>query len=209
MIRRGLGLAVALVALLLAVRPADATAVVSVGPFPELNPAPAISIPADTFLVPVQVAGAEKLQNWQFDLLFDNTVVEHVDPLDGSSGIYGAEFTPGDASTTSFILGGFPFDALGLVDDIAGFHPALLDGVSGDGVLAYVLFRFLEGQEAGDPAFSVANTVIPQQVPAPAALVLLAAGLTLVSTRRSVAFVTKTSLALAWRARGGAGTDPQ
>ena len=35
--------------------------------------------------------GAAGLQNWQFSLNFDNTVVEEVDPLDGSSGIYGAE----------------------------------------------------------------------------------------------------------------------
>src|SRR5687767_5062930 len=78
-----------------------------------------IAIPADTFLVPVRITGAVGLQNWQFDLLFDNTVVEHVDPLDGSSGICGAEFTPGVANSLSFILGGFPFNALGLIDDVA------------------------------------------------------------------------------------------
>jgi hypothetical protein len=132
----------------------------------------------------VLVSGALQLQSWQFDLLFDNTVVEVVDPLDGSSGIYGAEFTPGDASSTSFILGGFPFNGLGLVDDVAGSYPGLLDGVTGDGVLSYILFRFIEGQETRDPGFSIADVVTSQPVPEPATLVLLAAGVAMLSLRR-------------------------
>lgn len=151
-------------------------AVVSVGTFPDLAPAPPISIPTGTFLVPVQIAGASNLQNWQFDLLFDNTVVEEVDPLDGSAGIYGAELTPADASTQAFILGGFPFNPLGLVDDVAGSYPFLLVGPSGDGILAYILFRFLDGQEANDPGFSIENAVLLAAVPAPASLVALIAG---------------------------------
>lgn len=47
-------------------------ATVFVGTFPDSAPAPLISIPTDTFLVPVQISGASNLQNWQFDLLFDN-----------------------------------------------------------------------------------------------------------------------------------------
>ena len=149
MIKRALWPAFSLLVLLAGSSPARA-AVVSVGTFPDLSPAPPIAIPAGTFLVPVQIAGASNLQSWQFDLLFDNTVVEEVDPLDGSAGIYGAEFTPGDSSTQAFILGGFPFNALGLVDDVAGSYPFLLVGPSGDGILAYILFRFLDGQEAND-----------------------------------------------------------
>lgn len=95
-------------------------AVMFVGAFPEINPAPSISIPVDTFPVPVEISGAVNLQNWQFDLVYDNTLVEVVDPFDGSSGIYGAEFTPGDANTLSFILGGFPLP--GLVDDLGGSY---------------------------------------------------------------------------------------
>ena len=175
MINRALWAALVLGFLLAAPSPVRA-AVVSVGTFPDLNPAPSISIPADTFLVPVQIAGASNLQNWQFDLLFDNTVVEEVDPLDGSVGIYGAEFTPGDSSTQAFILGGFPFNALGLVDDVAGSYPSLLVGPSGDGILAYILFRFLDGQEANDPGFAIENAVLLAAVPAPASLIALVAG---------------------------------
>jgi hypothetical protein len=152
-------------------------AVISVGPFPESSPAPAISTPPNTFLVPVDVSGAASLQTFQFDLLFNPTVVQVFDPFDGSSGIYGAEFVPGDTNTQSFILGGFPLNALGLVDDVAGSYPSLLDGVTGDGTLAYILFEFLPGQEANNPGFTVANpsvTELPtQQVPEPNMLLLV------------------------------------
>jgi hypothetical protein len=148
-------------------------AVISVGTFPDLNPSPSISIPAGTFLVPVQISGAGNLQTWQFDLLYDSTVVAVVDPLDGSSGIYGAEFTPGDPASLSFILSGFPFFD-GVVDDIAGAYPFLLTGPSGNGILAYVLFQFLPDQQNNDPNFSVANESV-FQVPEPSTLALLAA----------------------------------
>ena len=169
--------------LLAASEPAGA-AVISVGTFPELSPSPSISIPTGTFLVPVEISGAINLQNWQFDLLFDNTVVEEVDPLDGSSGIYGAEFTPSDADSLSFILGGFPLNVFGLVDDVAGSYPSLLNGPSGDGVLAYILFSFLDGQENNNPNFTIANAAVQQQVPEPGTLALLAAGVVLLSVTR-------------------------
>src|ERR1700752_1276207 len=50
-------------------------------------------LPAGEFLMLVDIFGAVNLQSWQFDLLFDNTVVQEVDPGDGTSGIYGAEYT--------------------------------------------------------------------------------------------------------------------
>jgi hypothetical protein len=135
-----------------------------------------VTLGVGQFLLPVEITGATNLQNWQFDLLFDNTVVEEVDPGDGSSGIYGAEFTPGDPNSTSFILGGFPFNFLGLVDDVAGSYPSLLTGPSGDGVLAFILFGFLPDQENNDPGFSVEDVTV-QQIPEPATLALLAGGL--------------------------------
>ena len=180
MSKRALWSTLALFGLLLASRPGSA-ATISVGAFPDLSPAPPVSIPTDTFLVPVQITGASNLQHWQFDLVFDNTVVEHVDPLDGSSGIYGAEFTPGDASAASFILGGFPFNVFGLVDDVAGSYPALLDGPSGDGILAYVLFRFFAGQEANDPNLLIVEATVQQAaVPEAPTLALLTAGLMMI-----------------------------
>ena len=181
--KNGIVKAIAALALLLSHH--TTAAIISVGTFPELNPAPTISIPPSTFLVPVEISGAINLQNWQFDLLFNNTVVEVVDPLDGSSGLYGAEFAPGDPNTLSFILGGFPFNAFGLVDDVAGFYPALLDGVSGDGVLAYVLFRFLPGQETNNPSIRVTDAILPQPVPEPGTLALLAAAMLLLSWRKA------------------------
>ena len=41
----------------------------------------------DEFLLPVNIKGASNLQNWVFDLSFNNTVVQEVDPLDGTAGI--------------------------------------------------------------------------------------------------------------------------
>jgi hypothetical protein len=162
-------------------------AVIAVGTFPELNPAPAITIPPDTFLVPVEVSGAINLQTFQFDLLYDPTVVQFHDPFlfNFTSGIYGAQFIPGDASTESFILSGFPFFT-GLVDDVSGSYPGLLDGVTGDGVLAYILFEFVEGQEANNPGFTIADALVnglpttpppTGQVPEPSPLMLLAGAL--------------------------------
>jgi len=161
--------------MLLGVSGPTGAAVISVGTFPDLNPSPSIPIPAGTFLVPVQISGAAGLQNWQFDLLFDNTVVQEVDPLDGSSGIYGAEFTPGDSNSLAFILGGFPLNFLGLVDDVAGSYPSLVSGPSGDGILAYILFSFVAGQEGNNPNFTIADAVVQQQVPEPSTLALFAA----------------------------------
>jgi hypothetical protein len=151
---------------------------ISVGSFP-LNPVPSyLPTPAPgEFYVPVEISGAVNLQNWQFSLQFDNTVVQEVDPLDGSAGIYGAEFIPGDVTSQSFILSGFPFNGMGLVDTVAGSYPFLLNGPSGDGVLADILFEFLPGQEGKNPNFSITNAVVLAPVPAPEAgsLGLLAA----------------------------------
>jgi hypothetical protein len=152
--------------------PADA-AVISVGAFPDLAPAPSISIPSGTFLVPIEVTGADGLDTWVFDLTFDPAVVEVVDLGDGTSGLYGAEFTPGSATSMSFILGGFPFNSIGLVDDVAGAYPFSLDGQTGHGVLAYILFRFHPGHENDDPTFTVPGN--PTPVPEPGTLGLIAA----------------------------------
>jgi hypothetical protein len=163
----------------LAIAPVGAHAdTISVGSFP-LNPVPSY-LPTPTppaFYVPVEISGAVSLQNWQFSLLFDHTVVQEVDPGDGSSGIYGAEFTPGDMNSQAFILSGFPFNGMGLVDTVAGSYPFLLNGPSGDGVLADILFEFLPGQEGNNPNFSITNAVVLAPVPAPEAgsLGLLAA----------------------------------
>ena len=141
-------------------------------------------LPAGEFLEPVDVSGAVNLQSWQFDLLFDNTVVNEVDPLDGTSGIYGAEFTSGDLSSLSFILSGFPFNVLGEVDTVAGEYPLLLTGPSGDGTLAFILFQCLDQENCSNPGFSIRGGQVVQGAPEPATLLLLGSGLALLCGRR-------------------------
>ena len=141
-------------------------------------------LPAGEFLEPVDISGAANLQNWQFNLLFDNTVVQEVDPGDTTSGIYGAEFTPGDLSSLSFILSGFPFNVLGEVDTVAGSYPSLLTGPSGDGTLAFILFQCLDTENCSTPGFRISGTQVVQGAPEPATLLLLASGLVLLGGRR-------------------------
>lgn len=146
-----------------------------------------VNLGPDQFLLPVGITGAVNLQTFQFDLTFDNTVVQQVDPGDTTSGIYGAEFTAGDANSLSFILGGFPFNSLGLVDDVAGSYPALINGPTGDGDLAYILFEFLPGQQDDDPGFGVEDPLIQQQAPEPATIALLIVALAALGVQRRLA----------------------
>ena len=141
--------------------------------------------PPDTFLVPVEITGALNLQTWQFDLIFDGSVVEAVS-------ISGAEFVPGDLATASFILGGFILNGLGLVDDVAGSYPSLVTGPSGDGVLALIEFRFLDGQEDEDPGFRVdGSSTLEVPVSGPASVMLVIGGVLLVRARRARLFRTQ------------------
>ena len=133
-----------------------------------------VSLEPGQFLLPVRVSGASDLQTWQWDLHFDRAVVGAIDPGDGSAGIYGAEFTPGDTTTLAFILGGFVLP--GLVDDVAGAYPSLSAGPSGEGWLAYVRFGFLPGQESGDPGFRI-DDLPPMPVPEPGTGALMVAAL--------------------------------
>jgi hypothetical protein len=141
-------------------------------------------LPAGEFLEPVDISGAVNLQFWQFTLLFDNTVVNEVDPFDGTSGIYGAEFTDGDLNSLAFILGGFPFNFLGEVDSVAGSYPSLVTGPSGDGVLAFILFQCLDQENCSRPGFSISGTQVVQGAPEPATLVLVLGGLAVLGGRR-------------------------
>jgi hypothetical protein len=135
------------------------------------------------FLLPVEVTGAIGLQDWGFDLTFDPNVVRVVDPGDGSSGIYGARFDADDDATLASILAGFVFNSQGMVDDVAGSYPGLFEGVTGDGILAWILFETIDGQEGQDPGFTV-PTAPPPSVPEPGTLALLVPALALVAAAR-------------------------
>lgn len=143
-----------------------------------------LTLAANQFLLPVEITDAAGLQTWQFDVTFDKTVVQEVDPGDGTSGIYGAEFASGDADSLSSILNGLPVNDQGLVDDVAGSYPFLFDGVSGDGTLAYILFEYQPDQAGNDPNFGIEDATTTQSVPEPATLALLAGGLAALSGLR-------------------------
>lgn len=120
------------------------------------------------FLLPIEITGASGLQNWSFDLTFDGTVVA---PLDGGGlyfSVYQAEFSGADPTLSNIASSGLSLP--GLLEGIAGFS----SGVSGDGLLAFVLFEFLSGQETNDPGFGIDNPSI-QQAPEPGTVTLLAA----------------------------------
>jgi hypothetical protein len=67
---------------------------------------------------------------------------------------------------------------------VAGAYPSLLTGPSGDGVLAFILFEFLPGQEDNNPNFSIQGATVVQAAPEPATLVLVASALALLGSRR-------------------------
>jgi hypothetical protein len=142
------------------------------------------SLGTNEFLLPVEISGATNLQSWQFTLAFDNTVVQEVDPLDTTAGIYGAQFTSGDPNSLSFILFGLPLNVFGVVDTVAGEYPSLLTGPSGDGALAFILFEFLPGQESSNPDFSIQGVTVVRGAPEPATFVLVAIALLLLGYRR-------------------------
>src|SRR4029453_2007703 len=104
--------------------------------------------------------------------------VQQVDPPDFlDTGTYGARFTPGDPNSLSFILGGFALNFLGRVDAVGGEYPNLLNGITGDGVLAYILFEFQPGHENEEPVFGIENSSAAIGVPEPNTLALFAAAL--------------------------------
>jgi len=141
-------------------------------------------LPPGEFLLPIDIAGAVNLQTWQFTLLFDNNVVQEVDPADTTSGIYGAEFTDGDINSLSFIDSGFPFNGLGEVDTVAGHYPSLLTGPSGNGPLAFILFQCVPDPATCNGNFSVQGVTVVQGAPEPATLALVLAGLVALGGRR-------------------------
>lgn len=111
-------------------------------------------LPNNEFLLPVEITGASGLQNWSFDVNFTAGVVIPVDAGGFFQSVYQAEFNVSDPTLSDILSGGLlvPGSLLG----IAGFS----SGVSGDGLLAFVLFQQL--MPGVDPGFSISNAVINQ-----------------------------------------------
>jgi hypothetical protein len=136
-----------------------------------LTPATLVDpLPAGQFLLPIEISGASSLQNWSFDLTFDETVVEPLDVGGLYFSVYQAEFSGADPTLSDITSSGLSLP--GLLAGIAGFS----SGVSGDGLLAFVLFEYLPDQQTRDPNFGIENPSIPQ-VPEPGTMLLLAAAL--------------------------------
>lgn len=141
-------------------------------------------LPADEFLLPVEITGANGLQDWSYDLLFDASVVSPLDVGGLYQSVYQAEFSAADPTVSNITSSGFP----GSLDGIAGFS----SGVSGNGLLNFVLFQYLPGQQTNDPGFSVDNVTIVQQAPEPGTIFLLSVawlGLFLIRLHRGRSFV--------------------
>jgi len=128
-------------------------------------------LPAGEILVPIVITGAAGLQNWSFDLTYNGSVVQPLDLGGFFQSVYAAHFNAVDTTLSGITSSGFPNlnvppDAL---TSIAGFS----SGVTGNGLLAFVLFEFQTGHETENPGFGIDNPNITQQAPLPGTLVLL------------------------------------
>jgi hypothetical protein len=125
-------------------------------------------LPADQLLLPVEITDADQLQDWSFDLIFNPGVVNPLDVGGLYQSVYQAEFDDTDPTLSNITSSGFP--GTGVLETIAGFS----FGVSGNGILAYILFQYQANQQGEDPGFGIENA---NPVPEPGTLALLAVGL--------------------------------
>lgn len=136
-------------------------------------------LPDSEFLLPIEITGANGLQDWGFDLNFTDGVVIPVDAGGLYQSVYQSDFNASDPTlsnitSSGFLLLGSPQDTL---QGMAGFS----SGASGDGLLAYILFeQLLPGV---NPGFSISGVTI-RQTPEPGTLALLASGLLLLNSLR-------------------------
>ncbi len=129
-------------------------------------------LPGNEFLLPIEITGANTLQDWSFDLNFNDGVVAPVDAGGLYQSVYQAEFNASDPTlsnitSSGFLLPGSPQDTL---QGVAGFS----SGVSGNGLLAYILFDQLV--PGANPGFSISGVTVAQ-APEPGTLALFAAAL--------------------------------
>jgi hypothetical protein len=86
----------------------------------------------DTFFLDINISGVTDLYGFQFDVLYDPTILTANETVDGGF-LAGAQFIPGDTSTPGNI--GFTI----------GFLSGEVPGISGDGTLARVSFTAASG----------------------------------------------------------------
>jgi hypothetical protein len=151
---------------------------------PLIPPTLTSPLPAGQILVPIEITGALGLQNWSFDLTYDGNVVQPLNVGGLFQSVYAAHFNTVDTTLSGITSGGFPNlnlppDAL---ENIAGFS----SGVTGDGLLAFVLFEFQTGHETENPGFGIDNVTLTQQAPAPGTLLLLIPALIALHLRRRI-----------------------
>ena len=194
MLNRTLSLGVAMAALVAVSMPRAEATVISAGtptitvPSSLSDPLGTLTSPLPTgeFLLPIEITGAAGLQSWSFDVLFDDSIATPKDVFGLFGSVYQAAFNATDPTLSDITASGFLSPGVGL-QGVAGFS----SGVSGDGLLAYILFAFQPGQDEF-PSFSIANATV-QQAPEPGTIVLLVGSLLLLSILRVV-----------WRGRHGA-----
>jgi hypothetical protein len=158
---------------------------------------PVISAPfvtvgvGDTFTIPISIADAVDLTSWQFDLVFDPTIVTANSVTEGPfmSSFGTTLFSPGVIDNTA-----------GLISLVTDSYVDLPPNPSGDGVLANIDFTALAPGVSpltfsnvflnlSDQGFEISNgqitvTGASQPIPEPATLMLLASGLGLLAMRR-------------------------
>ena len=157
----------------------------------------AIPITATTFALPIEIANAIELTSWQFDLAYDPTDVQVNTACDPFSDVFCSLIT-GPVTEGDFFAGGAPFNLLnpgfidldpatltqtGLLFAVQGAYGGFLPAPSGNGILAYV--QFITIGTGGSP-ITVQNPSVTENVaavPEPASVMLLTAGLSLLTGR--------------------------
>jgi hypothetical protein len=175
MSRRLLG-ALSLTAVVFAgARSAAASPIVTAGPYTPATP---------IVSVPIEIAGADDLVAWQFDVAFDPTDLQALSVSEGP-------FTSGSGSFTTLFIPGIIDNISGSISLVAGAYLDLPPGPSGTGVLAIIDFAVLG---TGNSVIELRNTSVIQNgtsppgttpVPEPATLILVGGGLAVVARTRA------------------------
>lgn len=142
----------------------------------------------DIFTVPISITGATDLTSWQFDLAFDQAIVQANSVTEGPFML---------SFGTTLFSSGVIDNTIGLISLVTDSYVDLPPNPSGSGVLANIGFQALAPGVSlltfsnvflnlSDTGFNIANgqiTVTAAPVPEPTTLVLLTSGLALLGAR--------------------------